>query len=624
MTIKETYPYVDSDGKLLYEVVRYEPKDFRQRRPDGNGGWIWGLGDTPRILFNLPSVISAREICLCQGERDAETAISLGMVGTTVSGGEGAKWLDESTGQVAAFVEPLRGKTVLLIPDNDEPGRIHAEDVIRALRGVVSKLGVVYVPVGKDLSDYIASGATSKDLNKLVELSLLPENSPVAKMQKLVRRRANLTAIESEKLVLGSVMAGRTPYGEIDHLIREDFSSEAHKTIFEAIKSLSKITTDRAAVGQYLEDHDQLEKVGGLSALLDMTEDLPTAYNVEAHTETIQKRSSDRRLLKDLCNAAEDLVVGAESEEVRQRVVSSANESGGGKPILQTHSVGEIIGDIEAFLKPRPMGIGCKPLGTLMADCYGLRGGGLTVIGARPGEGKTSIANSICAYAAAAGHATEILSMEVSNADCIVKIACTAAKVPYLSVISGNMSTAQKGRLYDAIAKLSKLPLRVDDRNDWTIAKIRSHLKKRRAAGDPLKLLAVDYLQMFTSTAKNQRRDLELSEITRGLKAITVEFDLHILLLSQLSRDHVKQGVMPRLSDLRDSGGIESDASMVWLLWQDFARDTEDSLERRSKIIMAKHRNGKIGEYDMMFSKPYAFFYEPGAIAPLDYGQLLS
>lgn len=624
MPVVATYKYQSANGVVEFYKDRIEPgrekkKDFFIYRKGANGEQINGLlEETPRPLFNLPEIAKSPEAFVVEGERDCLTLSSIGLVATTPFDGSAGKWTQE-------YTDSLAGKTVFILGDNDDPGRAKVDVIYSAIKDHC-KAYVVKIPDQfKDVSEYLEGGNKPEDLNKLIELSKLSENSPVAKMQKLVRRKANLTAIESEKLVLGSVMSGRTPYGEIDHLLGEDFSAESHRLIFEAIKTLSKTTVDRAAVGQYLEDHDQLEKAGGLSGLLDMTEDLPTAYNVEIHTEMIQKRASDRRLLKDLCRAAEDLVVGEESDSVRQRVSVSVNDNASLKSALQTSSVADIVGDIQEFLKPRAMGISCKPLGSLMRDCYGLHGGGLTVIGARPGFGKTSLANSICAYSAAAGNETEILSMEVSNADCIVKIACSAAKVSYLNVISGNMSPAQKGRLYDTINKLSRLPLRVDDRTDWTIPKLRSHLKKRKASGKPLKLLCLDYVQLFSGNGtKNQRRDLEISEITRGLKCLTTEFDMHVLLLSQLSRDHEKQGAMPRLSDLRDSGGIESDASMVWLLWQDLARDSDENPERRSKIIMAKHRNGRIGEYDMVFSKPFSFFFEEGAIDRLDYLRLLS
>src|ERR1700761_4456948 len=157
MQIKEIYDYKSEDGTLLYQVVRYEPKSFRQRRPDGNGGWIDGLGDVRRGLYNLPQLLAAKEVAVVAGERDANTAISLGLVATTNSGGEATLWIDDA-GRVAQWVEPLNGRHCLVFPDQDEPGRKHADNVILALKGIAASIAVVNVPVGKDFTDYINSG----------------------------------------------------------------------------------------------------------------------------------------------------------------------------------------------------------------------------------------------------------------------------------------------------------------------------------------------------------------------------------------------------------------------------------------------------------------------------------
>src|SRR5437899_1214267 len=113
------YPYVDERGKLLYLVERHEPKDFRQRRPDGQGGWIWNLEGTPRVLYNLPAVVAAELVLVVEGEKDCETAKRLGYTATTNSGGAG-KWRSEDS-------EILKSKQVGVIHDNDDPGRKHAE-----------------------------------------------------------------------------------------------------------------------------------------------------------------------------------------------------------------------------------------------------------------------------------------------------------------------------------------------------------------------------------------------------------------------------------------------------------------------------------------------------------------
>ncbi len=153
--IVASYPYVDEHCKLLFEVCRFEPKDFRQRRPDGNGGWSWKLGDTRRVLFRLPDVIEAERVWLVEGEKDANSLHELGLCGTTSPQGAG-KW--PSLVRDWTIEEPLRGKDVVIVPDCDAAGRKHADEIARSLRGVAASVKVLELPglPGKgDVSDFI-------------------------------------------------------------------------------------------------------------------------------------------------------------------------------------------------------------------------------------------------------------------------------------------------------------------------------------------------------------------------------------------------------------------------------------------------------------------------------------
>jgi len=124
--IVTTYPYPDERGKVLYEVVRFDPKAFKQRKPDGCGGWLWNLNGVRRVLYNLPEVIQASDVLILEGEKDCETGRRLGFVATCNRSGA-CKWRAE-------YSEYLRHKRVVIIPDRDEAGRKHARDVARSLR----------------------------------------------------------------------------------------------------------------------------------------------------------------------------------------------------------------------------------------------------------------------------------------------------------------------------------------------------------------------------------------------------------------------------------------------------------------------------------------------------------
>lgn len=149
--ISETYDYLSETGELLFQVCRMEPKSFRQRRPDGTGGWIWNLGDIQRVLYRLPTLREKNHICVLEGEKDVHAVERVGLVGTCNPGGAG-KWLP-------AYTESLRGKHVACFPDNDRPGEAHMENVARALHGVAASVKIVLLPdlpEKGDISDYIA------------------------------------------------------------------------------------------------------------------------------------------------------------------------------------------------------------------------------------------------------------------------------------------------------------------------------------------------------------------------------------------------------------------------------------------------------------------------------------
>ena len=174
-TISEAYGYTDDAGRLLYQVVRYEPKRFSLRRPAGDGTWLPDLDGVRRVLYRLPTVISAveadRTVFITEGEKDADALERLGLVATTALGGAG-RWETD-------YTEALRGADVVILPDNDQPGRDHARKVARALHGRAKRVRVVELPglpEKGDVSDWIAAGGTPEGLQALVEAA--PDRTP--------------------------------------------------------------------------------------------------------------------------------------------------------------------------------------------------------------------------------------------------------------------------------------------------------------------------------------------------------------------------------------------------------------------------------------------------------------
>jgi uncharacterized protein DUF3631/CHC2-type zinc finger protein len=196
------YDYTDASGKLIYQVCRFEPKDFRQRRPDGNGGFIWNTEGVERVLYHLPSVIKADAVAICEGEKDCDNVFEhAGIVATCNVGGAG-KWRDH-------YSETLRGKDVIVFGDNDPPGKAHVEQVVRSLHGKARSIKVVTLPDGfHDVSDYMYSlpkWTATKAIDELIEttpvLEVLPE-APAAENDEAdpIARLAALPVLEYERI----------------------------------------------------------------------------------------------------------------------------------------------------------------------------------------------------------------------------------------------------------------------------------------------------------------------------------------------------------------------------------------------------------------------------------------
>lgn len=201
--IAQTYDYTDESGKLLFQVLRYEPKDFRQRRPDGKGGWIWNLKDVRLIPFNLPAIIPAKSVILTEGEKDVLSLKGMGLIASCNAQGAG-KWREE-------YNQCFEGKRVVILPDNDEPGRKHALQVARSLHSIAESVKVVELPglpVKGDVSDWILTGGTREQLLELIK------NTPKWELKEeetpgLVR----LETVTPEKVKW--LWPGRIPLGKI-------------------------------------------------------------------------------------------------------------------------------------------------------------------------------------------------------------------------------------------------------------------------------------------------------------------------------------------------------------------------------------------------------------------------
>lgn len=210
-TIVKTDPYHDGTGKLRFEKVRFEPKGFMCRQPDGNGGWINNLAGVPRLLYRLPELAKAkltRRVFIVEGEKDVDRLRELGLVATTNMDGAG-KWKDEDCG-------PLYGRRVVIIPDNDKPGLDHARKVAAMLHGKAKSVRVLDLPdlpACGDVSNWLDNGGTKRELRSLAKKAPLYDPDAEDAPSKRGTNKRTLSGVEPEEVE--SLWEGRIPLGKV-------------------------------------------------------------------------------------------------------------------------------------------------------------------------------------------------------------------------------------------------------------------------------------------------------------------------------------------------------------------------------------------------------------------------
>ncbi len=214
-----TYDYTDADGKLAFQVCRFEPKDFRQRQLDGQGIWVWNVKGVRQVPYRLPAVLNSEIIYVVEGEKDVHSLEHIGIIATTNAGGAG-KWRRE-------YREYFQDKEVYVIPDADEPGRKHAESVAQSLKGVAASVRIISLPTGKDVSDWIGAGGTTEQLLELTAAApecvpAPPEPTGIASPSQPLRA-ADLDGFRFTDLATAELMVkwyGRELPPRFTHLLR--------------------------------------------------------------------------------------------------------------------------------------------------------------------------------------------------------------------------------------------------------------------------------------------------------------------------------------------------------------------------------------------------------------------
>src|SRR6266487_902006 len=432
-------------------------------------------------------------------------------------------------------------------------------------------------------------------------------------------------SVEAEQGVLGSMLISpRDTIAECVEKINEEyFYVPAHQTIYTVLVELWNAgqAIDLITFTQVLRDRNLLESLGGAAFITGLFTFVPTAANVQYYLDIVR----DKYILREIIAAATESVRRAYEEqdevnnlldEVEQRIFAVGEDRFKGQMLTMKDQVMEAIESIEKLYE-RKGGITGISTGFVEFDrmTSGMHGAEMIVIAARPSMGKTALVMNIAEHVAVQEKLpVGVFSLEMSSQQLVQRLLCSRARVNLQKVRDGFLAERDFPSLTAAASKLAEAKIFIDDSAGLSILELRAKARRLKAQQD-IQLIVVDYLQLLRSTTRRAQdnRQLEISEISAGLKGLAKELKIPIIVVAQLNRQpEARSGGKPRLSDLRESGSIEQDADLVGLLVRPeiYEEDEEARAEKagEAELIIAKQRNGPVGEIPLTFLKEFTRF----------------
>ena len=426
--------------------------------------------------------------------------------------------------------------------------------------------------------------------------------------------------IEAEQCVLGAILLENEALPRALEILRpEDFYRENHRQIFKAMAELFEKNepTDIITLTEQLKRNNKLEELGGASYLVELSEKIPTAANIEYYAKIVRQKSilrslinsatqiaaraaNDQEDIEDLLDFSEKTIFSIAEHQIKPSYYPLKN-------ILKT-----TFKDLERLYERKQLVTGV-PSGFFDLDAMtsGFQPSDLIIVAGRPSMGKTAFCLNIAQYAAAEANVpTAIFSLEMSKEQIALRMLCSEARVDNHRLRIGCIAENEWGKLAMAAGKLAETSIYIDDTPGISVFEMRAKARRLKAEHG-LGLIIVDYLQLMSSSkTRSESREQEISEISRSLKALAKELNVPVIALSQLNRrveDRVDK--RPHLADLRESGAIEQDADVILFIYREevYHPDSEEA-KGKAEIIIGKQRNGPIGDIKLTFRSEYTRF----------------
>jgi replicative DNA helicase len=429
---------------------------------------------------------------------------------------------------------------------------------------------------------------------------------------------------EAELSVLGGMLIDAEAIVRVVELLDDSmFYREAHRRLFRAMVRLWERNeiVDFVTLSDELRNVGDFETVGGSAALSTLLDAVPTAANIEYHARIVREKGILRRLIEAATSIIQETYenqgdVDDLLDHAEQKIFQIA-ESNDRKGFVWIKEILWPTFERIEQLQANSSSVTGVPTGFPDLDelTAGFQPGDLVIVAARPSMGKTAFTLNVAQHAAiSAQHAVALFSLEMSKESLVQRILCAEGRVDASRLRTGRLRDEEYAQLATAAGYLNTAPIYIDDTPAISVLEMRAKARRLKADRPDLALIIVDYLQLMRGAARTENRQQEVSEISRGLKALAKELNLPVVALSQLSRAvESRPDKKPMMSDLRESGAIEQDADVIMFLYRPeyyYGPVDKDgnSLEGRAELIIGKQRNGATGTVQLMFFKEYTRF----------------
>ena len=434
-------------------------------------------------------------------------------------------------------------------------------------------------------------------------------------------------SIDAEQSIIGGLLLNNDSWDHIASIVNEeDFYRRDHRLIFKAIRDQIEAGTpcDVVTLSERLESHNEIEDVGGLAYLGSLVNNTPSASNIRAYAEIVRERSVLRQLIQignDIADSAFN-PEGRSSEEILETAektvfeIADKGANAGNDFKDMTHLLKKTVDRIDELYQSGGNFTGI-PTGFTDFDnlTSGLQPADLVIVAGRPSMGKTTFSMNMAENAAIdAGVGVAVFSMEMPAESLTLRMLSSLGRINQTRVRSGQLDEDDWPRLTSAVSILNEANIFIDDTPALSPTDMRARVRRLKRKHD-IGLIVVDYLQLMQIKGGSENRVNEISEISRGLKALAKEMNVPVIALSQLNRGlEQRPNKRPVMSDLRESGAIEQDADLIVFIYRDEVYNEESPDKGTAEIIIGKQRNGPLGTARLTFLGQYTRFENHASI----------